>query len=124
MNGLTLPKDFQDLSALDALVRASTISVGQGMVIPKGCYRYVKINRWHDKRIVVGQVMFLKDPETWEVTGKPVHMLPVGLALNNHRYHWWEYALWLLTRMIRFSPVRYVFIQESGYVSADAGTNP
>jgi hypothetical protein len=89
--------------------------ITQGNSLPAGIYRYVKINRWHDRRIKIGQAMFLKDPDTWEVSGKSSDFfLPVGVALNNHRYHWWEYALWLLTRRIRFSPIRYVYIQESG----------
>ncbi len=117
MSQLIIPKNFSDFSALDDVV-------GQGDTMSAGRYRYVKINRWHDKRIKIGQCMFLKNPETWEVTGKSDGVLPVGVALNNHRYHWWEYALWLITRMIRFSPVRYVFIQESGYISADIGKKP
>ena len=99
-------------------------TLGSERSLPAGRFRYVKINRWRDRHIKIGQCMFLKDPETWEVTGKSDGVLPIGVALNNHRYHWWEYALWLITRMIRFSPVRYVFIQESGYVSADIGQKP
>ena len=56
----------------------------------------------------------LKD---FEVTTEGELSYCVGFALQSHRYHWWEYALWLLTRMIRFSPVRYVFIQQSGYTA-------
>jgi len=113
MNNTTL--DFGELvSSPNSGLELSTL--GSERSLPAGIYRYVKINRWHDRRIKIGQAMFLKDPATWEVTGKPVHMLPVGVALNDHRYHWWEYVLWLLTRRIRFSPIRYVFIQETGMV--------
>ena len=120
MNGLTLPKDLKDLSALDALAGFYNSSIGQENKLPQGVYRYVKINRWKDQRIKIGQAMFLRNVDTWEVTGQSAFPL-VGVALNNHRYHWWEYALWLLTRKIQFSPIRYVFIQESGSVGITYG---
>jgi hypothetical protein len=92
------------------------------MNIPAGRYRYVKINRWKDQRISAGQAMFLCDPKEWQVTTCAGELWDfVGVSLQDHRYYWWEYALWLLTRMVRFSPIRYVFIQQSGNIKLYRG---
>lgn len=90
------------------------------MNVPAGRYQYVKINRWKDRKIDAGQAMFMPDPKTFEVTTHGELSCCVGVSLQFHRYHLWEYALWLITRMIRFSPVRYVFIQQSGNIKFQA----
>jgi hypothetical protein len=85
------------------------------MNTPAGCYQYVKINRWNDRKIDVGQALFMRDPKTFEVTTHGELPYCLGVSLQSHRYHLWEYALWILTRSPRFSPVRYVFIQRLVY---------
>ena len=94
------------------------------MNLPAGRYRYVKIDRWKDRYINAGQMMYLKDKDDFEVTSKPQGpSLPFGYALNSHRYSQWEYILWRMTRNIKFSPIRYVFIQESGFVQLTGERN-
>ena len=94
------------------------------MNMPAGRYRYVKINRWKDQSISTGQAMFLCDPKEWLVTTHVEDLGEfVGVALQDHRYYWWEYVLWIITRIVRFSPIRYVFIQESGLTSTERNTN-
>lgn len=88
--------------------------------VPQGRYRYVRYDR-RNGTVKVGSAMFLLDPKTFEVTSDAGALMPfVGVSLIATKWRWYERLMWRLTgkqELGRWSPVRFFFVQESGFVS-------
>ncbi len=86
----------------------------------EGRYQYVKYDR-RNGPIKTGTPMYLKDLSTFEVTEMPDGCSLMGYSIMNLKWPWWERAMWFLTgkrEKGRWSPIRFFFIQVTGYISA------
>jgi hypothetical protein len=84
----------------------------------EGRYRYVRYDR-RNGPIVQGTVMYLRDPKTFEVDlGKSCGPM-IGCSLIATKWSLADQIMWHLTgrpELGDYSPVRFFFVQETGWV--------
>lgn len=85
----------------------------------QGRYRYVRYDR-RNGDVKVGSAMFLLDLKTFEVTNDAGALTPfIGVSLIATKWLWYERLMWRLTgkqELGRWSPVRFFFVQEQGFI--------